>query len=77
MSVGGFFSLGKYLSEKEQVYTSYAQNGIFGLYAFDHLSVDTWGVAGLYGMGNYIAVTGYNSTITASSANFGGELGYQ
>ena len=35
------------------------------------------GVAGLYGMGNYISVTGYNSTITVSRTNFVGELGYQ
>ena len=77
MSVGGFGSLGNYLSENEQVSTSYSQNGIFGLYAFDQLSVDTWGVAGLYGMGNYISVTGYNSTITASRTNFGAAGGYQ
>ena len=77
MSVGGFGSLGNYLSENEQVSTSYSQNGIFGLYAFDQLSVDTWGVAGLYGMGNYISVTGNNSTITASRTNFGGGGGYQ
>ena len=77
MSVGGFGSLGNYLSENEQVSTSYSQNGIFGLYAFDQLSVDTWGVAGLYGMGNYISVTGYNSTITASRTNFGAGGGYQ
>ena len=77
MSVGGFGSLGNYLSENEQVSTSYSQNGIFGLYAFDQLSVDTWGVAGLYGMGDYISVTGYNSTITASRTNFGAGGGYQ
>ncbi len=76
-SVGGFGSLGNYLSENEQVSTSYSQNGIFGLYAFDQLSVDSWGVAGLYGMGNYISVTGYNSTITASRTNFGAGGGYQ
>ena len=77
MSVGGFGSLGNYLSENEQVSTSYSQNGIFGLYTFDQLSVDTWGVAGLYGLGNYVSVTGYNSTITASRTNFGGGGGYQ
>ena len=77
MSVGGFGSLGNYLSENEQVSTSYSQNGIFGLYAFDQLSVDSWGVAGLYGIGNYISVTGYNSTITASRTNFGAGGGYQ
>ena len=77
MSVGGFGSLGNYLSENEQVSTSYSQNGIFGLYAFDQLNVDSWGVAGLYGMGNYISVTGYNSTITASRTNFGAGGGYQ
>jgi len=77
MSVGGFGSLGNYLSENEQVSTSYSQNGIFGLYTFDQLSVDTWGVAALYGMGNYVAVTGYNSTITASRTNFGAGGGYQ
>ena len=77
MSVGGFGSLGNYLSENKQVSTSYSQNGIFSLYAFDQLSVDTWGVAGLYGMGNYISVTGNNSTITASRTNFGGGGGYQ
>ena len=77
MSVGGFGSLGNYLSENEQVSTSYSQNGIFGIYTFDQLSVDTWGVAGLYGMGNYVSVTGYNSTITASRTNFGAGGGYQ
>ena len=77
MSVGGFGSLGNYLSENKQVSTSYSQNGIFGLYAFDQLNVDTWGVAGLYGTGNYVAATGYNSTVTASRTNFGGGGGYQ
>jgi len=77
MSVGGFGSLGNYLSENEQVSTSYSQNGIFGLYAFDQLSVDTWGVTGLYGIGNYISVTGYKSTVTASRTNFGVGGGYQ
>ena len=77
MSVGGFGGLGNYLSGNEQVSTAYAQNGIFGLYAFDQLSVDTWGVTGLYGIGNYISVTGYRSTVTASRTNFGVGGGYQ
>ena len=77
MSIGGFASLGNYLSENEQVSTSYSQNGIFGLYAFDQLNVDSWGVAALYGMGNYVSLTGHNSTITATRTNFGGAGGYQ
>jgi hypothetical protein len=77
MSAGGFTSLGNYLSGNKQVSTSYSQNGLFGLYAFDQLDVDSWGVAGLYGLGNYVAVTGSNSTITASRTNFGGGGGYQ
>ena len=77
MSVGGFGGLGNYLSGNEQVSTAYAQNGIFGLYAFDQLNVDTWGVTGLYGIGNYISVTGYRSTVTASRTNFGVGGGYQ
>ena len=39
--------------------------------------MDTWGVAALFGTGNYISVTGYNSNITASRTNFGGGGGYQ
>jgi hypothetical protein len=77
MSAGGFASLGNYLSGNKQVSTSYSQNGLFGLYSFDQLDVDSWGVAGLYGLGNYVAVTGSNSTITASRTNFGGGGGYQ
>ena len=77
MSAGGFASLGNYLSGNKQVSTSYSQNGLFGLYSFDQLDVDSWGVAGLYGIGNYVAVTGSNSTITASRTNFGGGGGYQ
>ena len=77
MSIGGFVGLGNYLSENEEVSSSYSQNGIFGLYAFDQLNMDTWGVAALYGTGNYISVTSYNSTITASRTNFGSGGGYQ
>ncbi len=77
MSVGGFASLGNYLSDNDQVSTSYSQNGIFGLYAFDQLIIDSWGIATLYGTGNYISLTGYNSTITANRTNFGGAGGYQ
>jgi len=77
MSVGGFGSLANNLSDNKQVSTSYSQNGLFGLYAFDQLNVDSWGIAGLYGTGNYVAVTGYNSTATASRTNFGGGAGYQ
>jgi len=77
MSIGGFGGIGNYLSGNKQVSTAYAQNGIFGLYAFDQLSVDTWGVTGLYGIGNYISVTGYKSTVTASRTNFGVGGGYQ
>jgi len=77
MSVGGFVGEGNYLSQNEQVSTSYSQNGIFGVYAFDQLNMDTWGVAALFGTGNYISVTGYNSNITASRTNFGGGGGYQ
>jgi len=77
MSVGGFGSLANNLSENKQVSMSYSQNGLFGLYAFDQLNVDSWGLAGLYGTGNYVAVTGYNSTVTASRTNFGGGAGYQ
>jgi len=77
ISIGGFASLGNYLSENDQVSTSYSQNGIFGLYAFDQLNVDSWGVAALYGMGNYVSLTGHNSTITATRTNFGGAGGYQ
>ena len=77
MSIGGFASLGNYLSDNDQVSTSYSQNGIFGLYAFDQLNIDSWGIATLYGTGNYISSTGYNSTITANRTNFGGAGGYQ
>ena len=77
MIIGGFASLGYYLSENDQVSTSYSQSGIFGLYALDQLNVDSWGVAALYGIGNYVSLTGHNSTITAKRTCFGGAGSYQ
>ena len=66
-----FFTLAKNY-QRSNKFVQFMPRMVFSLYAFDQLSLETWGVAGLYGMENYIPVTGYNLTITASRANFGG-----